>query len=328
MCIGTSHPTFSYTYITLKRNDMTKFIDSNKPRWKFWLTLSNEQKFGYLLVAPLLIWLTLVLFYPFLYVIFLSFFKQAPGSEALQFKGLLYFNNLLFRDDAFIRAFFRSLHWTFFNVLAQFLAGIMVALLLRRQFKGASIVRLWTIVPWITPVVVAALVWRWMLSPTIGVIEEVLRQASIIENYLNLLGNIKIVMYTVIGIHSWRFFPFVVVIILGRIMGIPEELYEAAKVDGASNFQRFLYVTLPQLRGVLLTFLMLATVWTFTSFDTIFLMTGGGPVEATTTLPILVYRKAFKTYQLNEAAALSLIMFFITSIFMAIYIKFGAERND
>ena len=307
---------------------MTGNINLNKPRWKFWSILSKEQKFGLLLVAPLIIWLALVLFYPFIYVIILSFFKQAPGSGVFEFKGLLYFKNLLFRDDAFIKAFFRSIHWTSFNVIAQFLAGTMVALLLRQKFKGASFVRLWTIVPWITPVVVAALIWRWMINPTMGVIEQSLRELSLIDNYLNLLANIKTVMNTVIGIHTWRFFPFVVVIVLGRILGIPEELYEAAKVDGASNFQRFLYVTLPQLRGVLLTFLMLATVWTFTSFDTIFLITGGGPVEVTTTLPILVYRKAFKTYQLNEAASLSLIMFIITSIFMFIYIKLGAERND
>lgn len=307
---------------------MARDITSNQPRWKFWKTLSNAQKFGMLLVAPLIIWLVLVLFYPLIYVVILSFFEHTPGKGTGQFQGLLYFNRLLFRDDTFFKALFRSFHWTLLNVISQFFAGIMVALLLRQKFKGNSFVRLWTILPWITPAVVVGVAWRWMLSPTNGVIEQYLREASIIHNYLNLLGNIKTVMNTLIGIHTWRFFPFVVVIVLGRILGIPEELYEAAKVDGASNLQRFIFVTLPQLKGVLLTFLMLGTVWTFTSFDTIFLVTGGGPVDSTTTLPILLYTKAFKTQQLNEAAALSLIMFLITSIFMAIYIKLGAESND
>ena len=295
---------------------------------KFSIDLTKNEKLGLLLVTPLLIWLILVLLYPFIYVIFLSLFKRDPGSSIIQFKGLIYFYNLLFKDDIFWHSLLRSLYWTSGNVLVQFFFGILIALLLRQKFRGASFVRLWTIVPWITPVVVVILVWRWMINPTLGIVESLLRQAGFLQGYLNLLGNIKTVMITLIGIHTWRFFPFVSIIVLGRMLGIPEELYEAAKVDGASSLQRFLHITLPQLRGVLLTFLMLATVWTFTSFDTIFIMTGGGPVDVTTTLPILVYRRAFRTFQLNEAAALSLIMFLFTSIFMAIYIKLGVERDD
>lgn len=295
---------------------------------KFSINLTKNEKLGLLLVVPLLIWLALVLVYPFIYVIFLSFFKRDPGSSIIQFKGLIYFYNLLFRDDIFWQSLLRSFYWTAGNVIAQFFFGVLVALLLCQKFRGVSFVRLWIIVPWITPVVVVALVWGWMLNPSLGIVEALLRQVGLLQGYLNLMGNIKTIMNTLIGIHTWRFFPFVSVIVLGRMLCIPEELYEAAKVDGASNLQRFLHITLPQLRGVLLTFLMLATVWTFTSFDTIFIMTGGGPVDITTTLPILVYRKAFKTFQLNEAAALSLIMFLFTSIFMFIYIKLGVERDD
>ncbi len=295
---------------------------------KFSINLTKKEKVGLLLIMPLLIWLAVVLLYPFIYIIFLSLFKRDPGSSIYQFKGLTYFYNLLFKDDSFWQALLRSFYWTSVNVMAQFFFGILTALLLRQKLRGLSFVRLWVIVPWITPIVVVVLVWRWMLNPILGIVEVLLRQAGFLQGYLNLLGNIKTVMITVIEIHTWRFFPFVSIIILGRMLGIPEELYEAAKVDGASNLQRFLHITLPQLRGVLLTFLMLATVWTFTSFDTIFLMTGGGPVDLTTTLPIMVYRKAFRTFQLNEAAALSLIMFLFTSIFMAIYIKLGVERDD
>jgi multiple sugar transport system permease protein len=292
------------------------------------INLTKKDKIGLLLIAPLLIWLTIVLLYPFVYVIFLSFFRRDPGTSIYEFRGFSYFYNLLFRDDIFWQSLLRSFRWTSINVILQFIFGILTALLLKQKLRGMSLVRLWVILPWITPIAVVVLVWRWMLNPSIGIVEVLLRQFGFIEGYLNVLANADTVMNAIIGIHSWRFFPFVAVIILGRMLGIPEELYDAAKVDGASSFQSFLYITLPQLRGVMLTFLMLATVWTFTSFDTIFLMTGGGPVNLTTTLPILVYRKAFQTYQLNEGAALSLIMFLFSAIFMAIYVKLGVERND
>lgn len=289
--------------------------------------LSSRERAGLFLLLPLLVWLAVVLLYPLGYVVVLSFFKKDSAAGLYHFQGLTYFSKL-FRDKMFLQATVRSLRWTVFNVLAQFTVGMLVALLLRSMTRGRALVRTLLILPWITPVSVVALVWRWMLNPTIGVLETVLREVGVVEGYINLLGNVSTVLPTLIGIHSWRSFPFVAVTLLGRMLGIPEDLYEAARVDGASKVQSFLYVTLPQLRGLLLTFLMLATVWTFTSFDTIFLMTGGGPVNITTTLPILTYKKAFQTYQLNEAAALSVLMFLISSIFMVLYIKLGVEESD
>jgi multiple sugar transport system permease protein len=176
---------------------------------KFSINLTKNEKLGLLLVAPLLIWLALVLLYPFIYVIFLSLFKRDPGSSIIQFKGLIYFYNLLFRDDLFWQSLLRSFYWTASNVIAQFFFGILVALLLRQKFRGASFIRLWIIVPWITPVVVVILVWGWMLNPTLGIVEALLRQVGFLQGYLNLLGNVKTIMNTLIGIHTWRFVAFV-----------------------------------------------------------------------------------------------------------------------
>lgn len=295
---------------------------------KFPLSLSSKERMGVYLLLPLLVWLAVVLLYPLGYVIMLSFFRRDPATNVFQFQGFTHFSNLLLRDNSFWQALLRSLRWTVTNVTVQFTVGILTALLLRQQGRGRALIRTSVILPWITPVAVVALVWRWMLNPTLGIFESALRHVGLLEGYLNLLGNVNTVMATMIAIHSWRSFPFVAITLLGRMLGIPEELYEAARVDGASKIQGFLHITLPQLRGVMLTFLMLATVWTFTSFDTIFLISGGGPINFTTTLPILAYRKAFQTYQLNEAAALSVIMFLITSVFMVLYIKLGVEDSD
>jgi multiple sugar transport system permease protein len=288
--------------------------------------LTESERFGYLLIAPILLWLALVLFYPLAYVFILSFFRKETAGAALSFAGLEFFGNILFKDRLFWPAARHSLSWTLGNVVVQFIVGIAVALFLRRSFRGNALVRLWVIVPWITPVVVSVLIWRWMLNPTLGVIESLLRNVGLIDNYINLLGNVSTVMGTLVGVHSWRFFPFVTVVVLGRLLGIPEELYEAAKVDGASGVQRFIHITLPQIRGLLVTFTMLATLWTFTVFDSIFLMTGGGPVDVTTTLPILVYRRAFKSFQINDAAALSVLMFLIAFIFVMAYVRLGGEE--
>jgi len=288
--------------------------------------LTEAERVGYLLIAPILLWLILVLFYPLCYVIVLSFFRQETAGAALNFAGLDFFKNVFLKDRLFWPAAGHSLSWTVGNIALQFIVGIGVALFLRRSFRGNALVRLWVIVPWITPVVVSVLIWRWMLNPTLGVVESLLRNAGLLEGYINLLGSVSTVMGTLIGMHSWRFFPFVTVMVLGRLLGIPEELYEAAKVDGASGVQRFFYVTVPQIRGLLVTFSMVATLWTFTVFDSIFLMTGGGPVDLTTTLPILVYKRAFKSFQINDAAALSVIMFLIAFVFVMAYVRLGGEE--
>jgi multiple sugar transport system permease protein len=288
--------------------------------------LGESERFGYLLIAPILIWLVIVLFYPLGYVIMLGFFRQETAGATLHFAGLEFFQNLLLKDELFWPAVSHSLVWTIGNVVLQFVAGVGVALFLRRSFRGNGFVRLWVIIPWITPVVVTVLIWRWMLNPTVGVIESLLREVGLLEGYINLLGNLSTVMGTLIGIHSWRYFPFVTVVVLGRLLGIPEELYEAAKVDGASVIQRFFYITLPQIRGLLVTFTMVVTLWTFTVFDAIFLMTGGGPIDVTTTLPILVYKRAFQSFQMNVAAALSIVMFLIAFVFVTAYIRLGEEE--
>jgi multiple sugar transport system permease protein len=296
------------------------------PSPRRWRRLSADERFGYLLIAPILLWLAIVLFYPLGYVIVLSFFRQEAAGAALNFAGFEFFKNVILKDKLFWSSVHHSLSWTVGNVVLQFIVGIGVALFLRQSFRGNALVRLWVIVPWITPVVVTTLIWRWMLNPTLGVVESLLRNAGLLEGYINLLGNVSTVMGTLVGVHSWRYFPFVTVVVLGRLLGIPEELYEAAKVDGASGAQRFFYITLPQIRGVLVTFTMLATLWTFTVFDSIFLMTGGGPIDATTTLPILVYRRAFQSFQMNQAAALSVIMFLVAFVFVMAYVRLGGEE--
>lgn len=288
--------------------------------------LTEAERFGYLLIAPIVLWLTLVLLYPLGYVIMLSFFRQETAGAPLNFVGLEFFKDLLLHDEALWPAMRRSFTWTVGNIVVQFVAGIAVALFLRKSFPGNGLVRLWVIIPWITPVVVSALVWRWMINPTEGVIENLLREWGFLKGYINLLGKITTVMPTLIGMQSWRYFPFVTVMALGRLLAIPEELYEAAKVDGASAIQRFVYITLPAIRSLLVIFSMLAILWTFTTFDFIFLMTGGGPVDVTTTMPILVYKRAFRGLEMNEAAALSVIMFIIAIIFVIIYMRVGGEE--
>ncbi len=299
--------------------------EQNSPR-KRRRRLTEAERYGYLLIAPIVLWLILVLFYPLGYVIVLSVFRQETAGAALDFAGIKFFEDLILHDKSLWLAMRHSVSWTVGNVIVQFVVGVAVALLLRKSFPGNGLVRLWVIIPWITPVVVSVLVWRWMLNPTLGVVENLLRDWGLLEGYINLLGKIPTVMPTLIGVQSWRYFPFVTIVVLGRLLAIPEDLYEAAKVDGASATQRFFYITLPQIRGLLVIFSMLATLWTFTTFDFVWLMTGGGPVDMTTTMPVLVYKRAFRGLEMNEAAALSVIMFIIATVFVVIYMKIGGEE--
>ena len=150
--------------------------------------------------------------------------------------------------------------------------------------------------------------------------------AGVIDMPVDWLGSMPNAMFSLVFVGAWKYFPFVVIVVLARLQSIPAELYEAAVVDGAGPVARFLDITLPQLRDVLVVVVLLRTIWDFKEFDLIYLLTGGGPVISTQTLPLLVYKEAFALNQMGAASAVAVLMMSIMLVFMLIYLRKATER--
>jgi multiple sugar transport system permease protein len=240
------------------------------------------------------------------------------GDETHPFVGLRNFAWAL-ADDAFWSALVNTLEWVFGSVGLEMLIGLSVALLLNRSFVGRGIARAIVFAPYLIPTVVAVLVWRFMFHDVVGVLNFFLMKIGVLDAPVNWLNSPRMAMVSVIVVGVWKFFPFVVLAILGVLQSIPQEQYEAARIDGANDWQMFWRITLPYVMPVFLLTALLRTIWTFHKFDIIYLLTGGGPVGATTTLPVLVYQKAFADFELGRASALALITAGILGVLLCVY---------
>jgi multiple sugar transport system permease protein len=197
--------------------------------------------------------------------------------------------------------------------------GLVAALLLNRPFRGRGVTRATFLIPYVAPIISVAFVWRWILDPRpSGVLNDILLRLELIDLPIAYLAERGLALIIVIIFESWRYFPFAMLMILARLQAIDETLYEAADVDGANTWAKFLYITLPELRYVLGAIFLLRLMWTFNKFDDIFLLTGGG--FGTKVLPVLTYEFSFRLFDFGRGASTAMILLVILIVFMAIYI--------
>jgi len=175
---------------------------------------------------------------------------------------------------------------------------------------------------------VAVLVWQWLFNDLYGFINYALLELGLIARPLDWLGVMPNAMISIVLIGAWKYFPFVVIAVLARLQTIPEALYESATLDGAGAWAQFWDITIPQLRGVLFIVILLRAIWDFKEFDLIFLATGGGPVIATQTLPLLVYKEAFQLFRMGMASAIAVAMFAVMVTFMVFYFRRFARDDE
>ncbi|HWK67829.1 MAG TPA: sugar ABC transporter permease [Rhizobiaceae bacterium] len=261
---------------------------------------------AFIFVAPALLFLLAVLGWPLVQAIMLSFQNVGViGSEG-RFVGLANYLSVL-GGAGFWKAFGRSVIWVAANAVVQTLLALGTALILNQKFPGVRIARTWIILTWIVPTVVVVIIWRWLLSTSGGMINPLLIQTGIIDRPVGFFATREGTMATLIMINSWRWFPFTALMMLAGLTRIPGDLYEAARIDGASAFRRFTRITWPLLQPTLLVLGVVGTLLSFNVFDVIWLLTAGGPAQASQTLPVLIYETAFKGYRLSEAATISVI---------------------
>lgn len=233
-----------------------------------------------------------------------------------------------FQDDRFWGAGANTIVWTVSSVLGQMVLGLSIALLLIRIKKGAAFYRTVLIVlPWATADVVAALLWQWMYNSMYGVINDILVKIHVFSSFIPWLGQPNTAMLAVVVANIWKGYPISAMFFLAGLQQIPNELYEAAEIDGASGIKKFLYITLPMLRTIILTVLMLTTIWTINYFPLIYIMTNGGPNGATETMVTYVYRVAFQYLNIHEASAMSTILLIMIGSIAFIYMHFINKKE-
>lgn len=290
--------------------------------------LSSDRAVGLIFIAPFVVTAIVFMVYPVVEAIRMAFFSYNPLRPDLSaFVGLANFEFLL-SDRLFWDSFWQATVWTLLSILFQTIFGVGIAMLLHRALFGMAFFRGLLLFPYIVPTVVIALIWRWIFNPEIGVVNYSLLASGIIREPVYWLSTPTMAMASTIMLNVWKYTPFVVICVLARLQTVPLELYDAAKVDGAGVVRRFLDVTLPQLREVLIVVIVFRTIWTFNKFEEIYLLTKGGPGTSTFNLAVYSFEQSMASLRLGVGAAtgvVMMIMLFIGSIVYLRIAKFGEE---
>ena len=290
------------------------------------LSFSSRQNFAAtLLLLPALAMLVGLLLYPLTLGI-RSAFETTGADGATRFVGGKLFN-VLAREPRFLADIWRSVVYVVGNVGISFVLGYGAALVITRPVRAAGVVRATIIIPWITPPVVSAVLFRSLVDPSKGPASYVAQH--FFGNDFMILGNARSAMAAVIVHSVWRSFPFIMLIIAAGIAAIPRELYESAAVEGCGAFRRFRYITLPLTRLHCAIVLLIVTMWTIQDAEGVYALTYGGPANATEVLALRLFRESFLNFDLHMAAAVGLVLLVISGVFAALYLSLvGGKRIE
>jgi multiple sugar transport system permease protein len=276
---------------------------------------------AYAFLGPALLMLALLMVYPLLQVLQMSFHEVTLQKET--WVGLGNYSQLL-QTPMFWQVLWQTILFTAGSVSLHLFIGLCLALLLHSKINARfrNLTRGLLIIPWLLAPTVAGMIWVLMLAP-FGVVNGLLATLGLIEPSATIawLGSPSTALFSVTAMNVWRAFPFFMVMLLAGLQAIPEELYEAADIDGTTPLATFWYITLPGLRGVITTIVLLDSIWTFRAFDPVYVMTGGGPVSSSEVLATAIYFDAFQKLKFGYASAEAVVMFLILFAVSAMYVR-------
>ncbi|MBM3732111.1 MAG: sugar ABC transporter permease [Acidimicrobiia bacterium] len=294
-------------------------------------TVLPDRIVGLLFVVPFVVLAAVFMVYPVIEAIRMAFLSYNPlRPDLTTFVALANFA-FIFEDPLFWDSFGQATVWTVLSIVFQTVFGVGIALLLHQALAGIAIFRGLLLFPYIVPTVVIALIWRWIFNPEIGVVNHALLAAGLIQTPIYWLSTPEMAMASTIMLNVWKYTPFVVICVLARLQTVPLELYDAAKVDGAGIIRRFLDVTLPQLKEVLIVVIVFRTIWTFNKFEEIYLLTKGGPGTSTFNLAVYSFEQSIASLRLGVGAATGVVMMVMLFLGSVIYLRvsgFGADEKS
>jgi len=281
----------------------------------------------YLLLLPALIFTFLVLVYPLFQNLFNSFREVSLMHGVGKWIGASNYSQVL-NDELFWLSFRNSVIYAALGTFLSMLIGLGVALLLNvRLGKINNIVKFICTIPWVVSPVVAGFAWKWLLNDNFGIVNFYLKNFGLIDKEITWLGSADTALFCVIVARVWQFFPFAMVMFLAGLQAIPQEMYEAASVDGAGAVGKFFHITLPHLSAVTSVLLLLGLIWSFNDFNMVFVMTRGGPINASMVLPVLVREFSFVHFDLGKGSALSILTFAVLISLSFVYLKVISRRE-
>ncbi|MBZ0294637.1 MAG: sugar ABC transporter permease [Anaerolineae bacterium] len=284
----------------------------------------SESLMGYLLVAPLVTCIVILVVYPFIFAIYISFTDRQVGTEG-QFVGL---DNYLYliNQPSFQATIVNTIVLVASVQTLKLVFGMAIAVLLNQEIRFRQFWRGLILIPWAMPAFVAFITWKLLFAPSGGAFNYILSNLGLVSGQVAFLSTKELAMPSVILASFWRGFPFWVISFLAAMQNVPQELYESAALDGANAWQRFRNVTLPSIRHVVLVVVLVSTIWTTNSFEAVWLMTGGGPSNATMTFPVLAYY-GLQSLRIGEAAAVSVSLLPVFAV-LALIVATLLQKED
>jgi ABC-type sugar transport system permease subunit len=276
-----------------------------------------ERRTAYYMVLPSLLIIVVVAFFPILYGVVLSL-TDSTISGFGSFIGLENYTEM-FQDTDFREGLYNTVIFTVVSVALEFFIGLGIALAINRAFRGRGLVRAAVLVPWAFPTVIAAVMWRLMFQSQVGIIQYVAGAMGIISDPI--LSNRSLLLIASILVDVWKTTPFVALLLLAGLQTIPEDLYRAAEIDGASRLRAFRSITLPLLRPTIAVTLVFRTLDAFRVFDAVYVLTEGGPANTTETLSIYAYKTLMRSGDFGYGSALSVATFFCVMAISVVYLR-------
>jgi len=274
-----------------------------------------------ILLTPALAVLGLVMLYPLFAGFFLSFYSYSlTNPQGVGFIGMGNYVRV-FRTAKFWIAFRNTLIYVGGLVFLEFVIGFSLALLLNLQLRYRAVLRGLYMIPWIIPSIVVALLTMWVFNPDFGVVNVVLRGFGLINQPWGWLKDPLLAMPTVLLVTTWKFFPFMLVVLIAGLQTIPQYQIDSAKIDGASAVRRFRHITLPHMREIIMIVTLLEFIWSFQYITIIWITTKGGPIYATTTFPVMVYQAAFQEWNLGYGASIGILWVLFLSVFSIFFVR-------
>ena len=271
-------------------------------------------------VGPIFLLLVIMFGYPLIKSIVMAFQNYKLGNANVYFNDFANFQKM-FGDKDFPLLLKNSIVYVIVSVFGQFIGGLILALCLRDKFKGRGIYQSIVFLPWAFPAFVVGLVFRWSFNGEYGVVNDVLMKLGIIKKGIAWLGTPGLSLVVVILAMIWIGIPFFGIMILAALQSIPDEIYEAADMDGCGMFRKFFSLTLPYIKPTVIMTILLRTIWIFNSFDLVVIVTQGGPANYSQTLPSYMYTKAFSGYDFGLAGAFGVLLMVILGVYAVLFLK-------